>query len=510
MESDQNKSSRIAKNTLVLFLRMLLVIGVGLYTSRIVLDILGIENFGIYNVVGAIVILFSFFQNALTNATYRYFAYDLGTNNILHLKRTFSMAINVHAILAIALFFISETVGLYFLNTKLNIAANRMFAANIAYQFSILSFCANVLKTPYNSSIIAHEKMSFFALTSIIEAVLKLLIVFALTLFNADKLILYACLTFIIALLLLFCFHLYCRKQFTECTYVRSWDKPLLNKMLKYSCWSMTVNGADVCGNQSIVFFFNIFFGVVANAALGFANQVEGCLNLFLHSFTQAYNPQIIKSYASKDYSYFYKLLFSTSKLTFYLLFLLAVPILLNIDYILELWLKEVPKDTSVFVIVLVVYCLIDAYSAPLWIGVHATGKLKGHQLLISTIKILYIPLAYLLLKNGFSASSALAVKAGLNFVCSIVRPCYVNKLYNLPLKRYFLKVFIPVYGITLFTLVPTLYVNNFFDKDLQKTIITTIFFEAIALFLIYIWGTNKKEKIFIKQLVKRKNTHSL
>ena len=420
------------------------------------------------------------------------------------------MAINIHAILAIALFFLCETFGLYFLNTKLNIDENRMFAANVAYQFSILCFCTNVIRTPYNSSIIAHEKMSFFALASIGEAVLKLLIVFALIFFNADKLILYACLTFIIALLLLFCFYQYCRKQFAECNYVRNWDQTLLKKMLKYSCWSMTVNGADICGNQSIVFFFNIFFGVITNAALGFANQIEGCLNQFLNSFTQAYNPQIIKSYASKDYNYFYKLLFSTSKMTFYLLFLLAVPILLNIDYILELWLKDVPKDTSVFVIALIVYCLIDAYSAPLWIGVHATGNLKVHQLLISAIKILYIPFAYLLLKKGFSAWSALAVKAGLNFVCSIVRPCYVKKLYNLPLKHYFLKVFIPVYGITIFSLLPTLYINKFFDNNLQKTIITTIFFEAITLLLIYTWGTNKKEKIFIKQLIKRKKRDKL
>jgi len=502
MENNLDKTGRVAKNTFFLFLRMLLVLGVGLYTSRIVLDILGVEDFGIYNVVGAIVVLFSFLQNALTNATYRFITFDLGTGNIENLRKTFSMALNIHIILAIGLLFLCETIGLYILNTNLNIAEDRMFAANIAYQFSVLCFCTNIIKTPYNSSIIAHEKMSFFAWTSIIEALGKLLVVFLLPIIAIDKLVLYAFLILAITIILLLCYYLYCRKNFNECRYQKYWDKDIFRKMLKYSCWSMLVNGADVCVNQSAVFFFNIFFGVVSNAALGLANQVNAHLNNFLNSFTQAYNPQIIKSYASKDFDYFYKLLFSTSKISFYLLFLITIPLLINIDFILGLWLKEVPKDTSVFVIVIAIYSLIDAYSAPLWIGVHATGNLKGHQILMSAIKILNIPIAYILLRLGYAAWTVLALKAFLNFICSIARPCYVKKLYGLPLKDYFTKMFLPVSIVTICTIPIPLIISPNWTNGWEKFCITSALFELIAFLTIWFIGMNIKERNLLKKII--------
>ena len=305
MESNQVKSKRIAKNTLFLFIRMALILCVGLFTSRVVLNTLGVDDFGIYNLVGSVVVLFSFLQSALTNATYRFFAYELGKGDEVQLKRTFAMAVNAHVILALVILILCEIGGTWFLNHKLVIPEGRMDAANIAFHFSMLCFCLNIIKTPYNSAIIVHERMGFFAYTSIVEALMKLGIVYMLVCFAMDKLILYSMLMLGVAVVLLVWYVIHCNRLFEECRYKPVWDGGLIKGMLKYSGWSVIVNAVDVTVNQSVLFFFNIFFGVVANAAMGVASQVNGHLTNFLNSFTQSYNPQIIKSYAAGEQNYF-------------------------------------------------------------------------------------------------------------------------------------------------------------------------------------------------------------
>lgn len=500
MQSSQENSKRIAKNTVYMFFRMFLVMAVGLYTSRVVLATLGVEDYGLYNVVGGVVVLFGFLQQALNNATYRYLAYGLGSGDDSALRNTFSMAINAHLILAGFIIVLSETVGLWILNNKLSIPAERFGAANFAYQMSVACCCINIIKTPYNSSIIAHEKMGFYAYTSIVEVVLKLLIVYLLVIGNFDKLELYSVLTLGIAVFMLVWYYLHCKKSFAECKYKLYWDGTLITNMVKYSGLSIIVNLVDVCVTQSIVFFFNVFYGLAANAALAVANQVNGQLGSFLGSFSQAYNPQIIKSYAAGNKDYFFKLIFSASKISYYLLFLAAIPVLMNIDFILSLWLVNPPEGTGIFFSLIICYSLIDAYSAPLWIGVHATGNLKTHQILMASIKILNIPLAYVMLKNGLPAWTALALKAGLNLVCSIVRPCYVKKLYALPLKDYFKDVFVSVFLSTAIILPFPLYLSSILLDGLAKFILTSIAFVFISFPVIYFVGLNLSERKLIKK----------
>ena len=502
MPNNQANTKRIAKNTVFMFFRMFLVMAVGLYTSRVVLATLGVDDYGLYNVVGGVVVLFGFLQQALNNATYRYLAFGLGSGDESALCNTFSMAINAHLILAGFIILLAETVGLWILNNKLSIPAERLGVANFAYQMSVACCCINIVKTPYNSSIIAHEKMGFYAYTSIVEVVLKLLIVYLLVIGDFDKLKLYSVLTLGVAVFMLLWYYLHCKKSFTECKYKLYWDGSLITNMVKYSGLSIIVNLVDVCVTQSIVFFFNVFYGLAANAALAVANQVNGQLGSFLSSFSQAYNPQIIKSYAAGNKDYFFKLIFSASKISYYLLFLAAIPVLMNIDFILNLWLVNPPEGTGVFFSLIICYSLIDAYSAPLWIGVHATGNLRTHQILMASIKILNIPLAYVMLKNGLPAWTALALKAGLNLVCSIVRPCYVKKLYALPLNAYFRDVFVSVYLSSAIILPLPLYVESQMNDGLTKLAMTSLIFFITAGPIIFFVGLKKNEQNIVLNFI--------
>lgn len=495
MGDNSGNSRRVAKNTLYLYMRMLIVMVVGLYTSRVILNTLGVENYGIYNVVGGVVVLMSFLHQALTNATYRFLTYDLGLDNIEKLKKTFSMSLNVHLILAGIVFLLAETVGLWILYTKLVIPDGRITAAFWAYQFSMISFCVSVIQTPYDSIIVAHEKMDFFAYMSIAEVFLKLVIVFALTILPGDKLIWYAFLFLFITVFVFFCYFILCKCKFEECTYIKYWDNTLVGKFVKYSGWSVVVNFVDIAVSQSIVFFFNIYVGVVANAALGVANQVNGKMNQFVNGFSSAFNPQIIKSYAKGDRNYFLNIIYSTSKLSYFLLLMLSFPIVYNIQFILDFWLGIVPEGTSLLVVYIVLFSLIDAYSAPLWIAAHANGNIKTHQLLMASIKIVNIPLAFFLLKYGCPAWSALATKAALNLVCSIVRPIYMTQLILLPLMTYVKKVFLPIILVTVLSVPLPYYLGTLYEQGWVRIFVTAGCFFVIASMAIMSVGLSSHER---------------
>lgn len=498
----ENNTSRVAKNTLFLFIRMILVLCVSLYTSRVILDVLGVEDFGIYNLVGSVVVLFSFLKQALNNATYRFLACELGKNDLVQLRKTFSMAVHVHTALAIIVLILCEAIGLYILNYKLNIPHDRMAAANVAYQLSILTFCVSIIQTPYNSLIIVHERMSFYAFTSVVEVILKLAVCFLLSIADYDKLIAYAALLLCVSLIIYGWYIVHCFKTFQESHVIRIWDKQVCYSMIRYSGWSMLVNASDIGVRQMNSFYLNVFFGVAANAALGVANQVNGQINAFVASFSQAYNPQIIKSYVSGNEPSFRKILFSSSKMSFYLLFILVVPLYLNIDFVLGLWLTIVPEQTSKFLLFIVIYSLIDAYSAPLWTGVHATGKLRTHQIIMSSIKILNIPIGFIVLKLGAPAWSIFASMACLNFVCSIVRPIYVHHLYKLPLREYFSQVFSKVYIVSAICLPLPIWIASLYESSFERLLVSVPLFFVIALPTIYFIGLSVKERELLRDIL--------
>lgn len=434
----ESNAKVLAMNTVYLYLRMILVLLVTLYTSRVVLNVLGVDDFGIYNLVGGVVIFFGFLKTALTNASNRYLSFALGEGDKNKISNTYSMTINCHIVLAVALWFVMEVVGVWFLNTNLNIPEERMKAANWVFQFSLLTFCISIIQTPYHSNIIAHEKMSFYALISIVEVIIKLAIVYVLYLSPIDKLISYGILLFVASIIVFCAYAYYCRITFGDTIYKKHWDSKVAFQLMSYSGWSMLVNGADVSANQCISIFFNWFIGVVGNAALGISNQVNGGINMFVVNFSQAFYPQIIKSYASKQLDRFYTLIYSTTKIAFILYLVIAIPIAFNIEYILHIWLGEYPDITPNLIRATMLFYLFDCYQAPLWQAVHATGNLRTHQIMIGCIKIMAIPSAYITFKLGGSGALVLTVWAGLNCCCAMVRTIYMKRLINLNLRQYF------------------------------------------------------------------------
>lgn len=495
----ESNAQRVAKNTGFLFIRTTLVLLVSLYTSRVVLRTLGFEDFGLYNVVGSVVVFFSFLQTALTNATYRYLAYELGTGNTAQLRKVYSMAINSHILLAIILFIILEAGGVWFLNNKLNIPPDRLNAANWAFQFSVITFCANVVRTPYNSNIIAHEHMNFYALVSIVEVLLRLCVVFLLVWSPVDKLITYAALLSVVAAFVLLCYAAYCHYSFKDCRYSWHWDGNLIRQFSSYSGWSMVVNISDVATSQCMSIFFFNFLGAVANAALGIANQVIGALTQFLHTFTQAFNPQIIKHYAAGHKDTFMRMIYSTSKISYFLLLLFSVPVVVNIHYILSIWLGDYPSYTPGFVQMIIVYSLINSFQAPLLTAVHATGKIRTHQILMSSIKVLAIPSIWLILYCGGTGMGAIAIWVVLNLACAVVRTLYMHRLIGLDLRYYFSKVLVKIVTISILViplayLATTLLGETFFGF-MVSSLLSTLLICGFG----YGLGLNSEERKLIK-----------
>ena len=495
MQETNNKSQQIAKNTIYLYLRMFLVMGVSLYTSRVILRVLGFEDFGIYNVVGSVVVFMSFLQAALRNATFRYITYELGKGDLQKLQETYSMAINCHILLAIVLFVIMEIGGVWFLNSKLNIASDRLIAANWVYQFSLLTFCLSIIRTPYESNIMAHERMDFYALTSIVEVILKLAVVYCLTITPFDKLEAYAFLLMIVTLLLNIWYKIFCKWKFVNCKYIKCWDYSILKSFASYSGWAVLVNGATITRTQCISIFFNIFLGVIANAALGIANQVVSALNTFVTNFTQAFKPQLIKSWANNDHDYFMRIIMSSSKVSYYLLLLITIPLVANIDFLLKIWLGDYPPMASNYIIAILLYYLIDALQEPLVTSVHATGNLRFHQIMIASIIVLVIPATYIILKCGYSGTYVLIANAIANLLCAFGRTVYMKRLINLDLGLYMRKVVSPVLIVTILSAPLPIYLTTLYNESWKTLLLTSAFSCVLTITCIYILGLDKTEK---------------
>ena len=405
-ESANNK--RIAKNTLMLYFRMFIMTVVGLYTSRVVLQTLGVSDFGIYNVVGGIVSMMTFLNSAMVAASQRFLSFELGRHDNDRLSRVFCTSINIHAAICIIAFVVAETIGLWFVNAKLNIPDERMVAANWVYQASIMTFMINVMSVPYNSAIVAHEKMSAFAYISILDVVLKLLIVYLLLIFPYDKLIVYSILMVCVVTLIRLCYTVYCKRHFPECSYRLMKDWPLFKEMFSFAGWSVIGNLGFTFKDQLSNVILNLFFGPTVNAARGIGMQVTAHVKTFAHSFTMALNPQITKQYAAGNLDASRKLVYAGSRYTFYLLTLISIPVIINIDYILKLWLGIVPKYTSQFVVFSILVSLIYSLSECVTKAIQATGRIKWFQIGISLIMLGELPVAWLLLELGYPPYAAM------------------------------------------------------------------------------------------------------
>ena len=437
-----NNNKRIAKNTLFLYFRMLIILVVSLYTSRVVLNTLGVEDYGIYNVVGGIIVILGFLNNAMAGATQRFLNVQLGRNDFPQLKKVFATSLVIHALVAVVILAIAETIGLWYLNTCMNIAADRMVAANWVFQFSVASFMVNILSVPYNAAIIAHEKMSAFAYISILEAVLKLAVVFLLVISPFDKLIFYAFLIFMIGVLLRILYGTYCKRHFAECTISEFHvDKPMMKEMLSFSSWTIFGNLGFIAHTQGIALVINYFFGVTVNAASGIANQVNGVVKNFVVNFMTAINPQVVKTYAAGEYEDMYKLMIRGCQMAFYMVAFFVIPLMIEAPTILKVWLKIVPDYTVIFVRLVLLITLFDSYSSILATAKGATGDVKKYQLTLTLIGLFHVPLAIVFFCLGCPPQYAMYVYLFIIIALQVVRIWFVCTSIGLSLARFYREV---------------------------------------------------------------------
>lgn len=456
MISSDNR--RIAKNTLALYVRMGVTMLVSLFTSRVVLQTLGVEDFGIYNVVGGVVVLFSFLNAAMSSATQRFLNFELGRGNVAQVGRVFSMSMSVHFAIAGAVLLLAETLGLWFLNAQLNIPAERMAAANWVYQFSVASTLLGIMLVPYNATIIAYERLTFYAWASIATTFLRLGIVYLLVIGNADKLVLYAALTFAVGVLMQVVHVAYCRRAFPRTAIYRPFrDKKLFRELVSFSGWSLFGGVANMANSQGINMVMNIFCGVGVNAAMGIANQVNAAVYQFVGNFQTAFNPQIVKLYSAGERDAFIRLIFRTSKFSYYMMFFLAFPLMLNADFVLSVWLGNVPEYAADFARWTLAFMLVEALSGPLWMSVQATGKIRNYQMIVSAFIFTNLPLCVLLLWCGFSPVWVLACRAGINALTLIWRVFYLRGKVGLPSWKYLREVVaVVIFVSAISAIVPT------------------------------------------------------
>ena len=500
MGNTTENNKRIAKNTLLLYIRMLFTMVVSLYTSRVILNTLGVTDFGIYNVVGGVVAMFGFLNSAMSSSTQRFITFELGKNNLNQLQKVFNTSIIIHVFISIVILILAETFGLWFLYHKMTIPIERLDAALWAYQGAIASTIVLIMSVPYNAAIIAHEKMSAFAYIAVLEVTLKLLIVYLLLIGNFDKLKLYAFLMFSIQLIIRFIYGQYCKKHFPETKIKKVKDWKLLKEMLGFASWSLWGNLAVVAYTQGINILLNIFFTPAINAARGVAVQVQNAVNQFSLNFQTALNPQITKSYAIGDYTYMHKLIFRSSKFTFFLLLFLSLPILLETETILTIWLKNVPEHTTNFLRLILCITIIDAVANPFMISASATGKVKLYQSIVGGIQLTILPISYVILKMGGNPESVFIIHLLICIIAFIVRLIIIKPMILLSISLYFKDVIIKCITVTASALVIPISIK-YLAKESLTSFIFVCFTSIISVSLtIYYIGLDENEKLFVKQ----------
>ncbi len=413
----------------MLYFRMLFLLAVNLYVSRVVLNSLGVEDFGIYSVVGGIVIILSFLNNSMTSATQRYLNMELGRKDSEALKRVFNTAQIIHLLVSAFVLILAETVGLWFLNTHMNISPERMAAANWVYQFSVVTFIVNVISVPYNAAIIAHERMSAFAYISIYEALMKLAIAFTLLAITFDRLIVYGAMLMILQVSVRIIYSLYCSHYFEECRHFNfKIDKTLLKSMLSFSSWSIVGSLSTVGHTQGIAVIVNLFFGAAVNAAQGIANQVNSVVNQFVTNFMTAMNPQVVKNYAAGELEQMHKLIFRGCRFAFFLISFFVIPLILEAPTILKIWLKIVPDYTVIFVRLVLLMSLFNCSCGLLATAQGATGKVKKYQVVLTSIGLSHLPLTFFFFWIGCEPYYAMYVYLVIIIIEQICRVAFVSR----------------------------------------------------------------------------------
>lgn len=501
--SDNNK--RIAKNTLLLYFRMLILLAVSLYTSRVVLNALGVVDYGVYNVVGGVIVMLSSITGSLSGASSRFITYALGKEDISLMRKTFGNVLFLHIISAAIVLLLGETIGLWFVNTQLQIPVGRETAAFWVYQFSIFSSILAIISVPYNAAIIAHEKMSAFAYITIIDAVLKLLVVYLIIALPFDRLILYSGLYFLIQIFDRVVYGIYCSRHFKETQSLSfKYDRIIFNKILSYSFWTLNGSLAVFGYTQGLNILLNIFFGPAVNAARGIAVQVQSVCQQFCNNFQVALNPQLTKSYARGDFKYMHELLVRSSKFSFFILFFIALPLMFESQFVLKLWLGIVPSHTVIFLRLVLVIGLLFTLSNPVLTSVHATGQVKIFQIIEATMLLMIVPVAWCLLHFfGVAPETVFIVHIVIEIMTQIMRLFIVCPMIQLSKKIYLKYVVVPICKVVLLAPIIPYFVYRSMSQCgfIQFFLVCSVCVICLSL-IIFFLGCTKAEQQFIMRKI--------
>lgn len=503
MQDTSANNKRIAKNTMLLYVRTMFTMVISLYTSRIILDTLGVDDYGIYNVVGGVVAMFAVISGSLSSSISRYITYELGHGDLQKLKTIFSTSINIQIFLSLLILLLGESVGLWFLNEKMNIPPERLYAANWVLHLSILSFIVNLISVPYNAAIIAHEKMSAFAYVSILEVTLKLIIVYLLYISPWDRLIVYSILLVLVSVVIRIVYGIYCSRNFTETHYAMVHDKQLVKEMTSFAWWGFFGNAAWMFNTQGINILINLFFGVGVNAARGVAVQVESALIKFITDFSTAINPQITKSYASGDMERMVKLVNKGSKFSFFLTLLLSLPLLFEIDYILSLWLVEVPAHTATFIRLAIVATMIQKFGDTGYTACMATGTIRKYAIWITTVGCLTFPLTWLAYELGAPVEATYVIFALVYVFVNLTRLWLMVGMLKFPVMNYIKEVYGKSVIVTILSCILPFCVYTYFPVSVGRLILSCAVCALSTVVSIYIAGLTNGERIEIKAKVK-------
>ena len=495
MEQNAHNTRKIAKNTLILYVRMLVLMLVGLYTSRVVLSALGENDFGIYDVVGGVVAMFTIISGSLNSAISRFITFEIGKSDPMRLNKVYSTAVTIQLILAVVVVLIAEPVGLWFVRNKMTIDPSRIQAAIWVLHFSLASFVINLMSVPQMASITAHEKMSAYAYIGTMEGLLRLAVAVLISRSSSDRLVLYSALMMVTVLMVRAAYGIYCRRNFPECRYRWVNDALLVKEMFTFAGWNFIGASSGVLRDQGGKILVNLFYGTAVNAARGVAMQLNGAVQGFVTNFMTAVNPQITKSYASGDQGYMYYLISKSSRMSYYLLFVLALPVLFNTGYILDIWLEEVPAHSALFVQLFLIFTLSESLSNPLITAQLATGNIRNYQLVVGGLQLLNIPVSYAFLKAGAAPEVTVMVAIAISQICFFARLFMLKGMIGLPVGDFLKKVYMNVLGTTALSLVIPFAVQRFLPETIWGFIASVTLCVVSAGLSVLAFGLSRGER---------------
>lgn len=499
-------NKRILKNTLILYVRMLFIMLVSLYMSRIVLQVLGVNDFGIYNVVGGVVAMMGVLKGAMATSTTRFITFELGRDDNEQLRKTYCISIMIYAVISLFFVVIAETIGLWFLNTQLTIPYARMNAANWVYQFTIIAVVVEMMAQPYNAVVIAHEKMSFFAVMSIVEIVLKLLFVFSLEIIPYDSLVVYSFFMMLTSIIVRIAYNVYCKRHFKECNFKIYRDPILFKRILTYSGWNLFGSASTIVKGQGLNILLNMFFNPAVNAARGIAYQINSAISQFSQNFYTAVRPQITKYYAQGDLQNMYKLVYRSGKMSFYLNLILGVPLIIETPYIINLWLGQVPDHVVFFSRMIIVISMVDAMSHPLMTSIQATGNVAVYQSVVGMMNILNLPVSYIFLKFGYPPAIVFYVSLVITILSQFVRLIIVKRnITSFPIVEYIIKVYGVCLIVSVISMIAPIFAHIMVERTLWGVLLVCFLSLISVLSTVYYIGLNKDEKYFVIKIIKSK-----